>query len=55
MRPTEYRKKGTIKHPSFFKTMMLYVDAMVSLSGESSHVLSFTLGKQIYENKKLNK
>ena len=27
MRPTEYRKKGTIKHPSFFKTMMLYVDA----------------------------
>lgn len=51
MRPTEYRKKGTIKHPSLFKTMMLSVDAKVSLSGESSHVLSLALGKQIYENK----
>lgn len=51
MRPTEYRKEGTIKHPSFLKTAMLSVGVEVSLSGGGSHVLSFTLGEHVYGNK----
>jgi hypothetical protein len=36
MRPTEHREEGTIKHPSFLRTMTLYVDAKVCQSGEAA-------------------